>query len=75
MKERLNELLACFEKELIESSFDSMKQYLDECDAAGLDNLVNILSGLQEQLYHLDGQISGMKTVANYTIKRIKEGD
>lgn len=76
MKERLNELLACFEKELIESSFEAIKQYLDEYDAAGLDNLNDKLGAIDDQLDHAKWQLRNIKGTITFTADTIrKKGD
>ena len=74
--EKLNELLGCFEKELIESSFEAIKQYLDEYDAAGLDNLNDKLGAIDEQLDHVKWQLGNIKATVFLTADTIrKQGD
>lgn len=59
----LEELLRCFEGDLIESSFESIKMMLDKKDASGLDNLNDRLGSLEEKLDHAKWQIGSVKQV------------
>lgn len=63
----LEELLRCFEGDLIESSFESIKMMLDKKDASGLDNLNDRLGSIEEKLDHVKWQVGSVKQVVNFT--------
>lgn len=49
----LEELLRCFENDLIDNSFESIKMMLDKKDASGLDNLNDRLGSIEDKLDHI----------------------
>lgn len=63
----LEELLRCFENDLIDSSFESIKMMLDKKNASGLDNLNDRLGSLEDKLDHVKWQIGNIKQVVNFT--------
>lgn len=63
----LEELLRCFESDLIENSFESIKMMLDKKSTSGLDNLNDRLGSLEEKLDHAKWQIGSIKQVVNFT--------
>lgn len=68
----LEELLRCFESDLIEYSFESIKKMLDEKNASGLKNLNDMLSFLEERLDHAKWQLNSIKQVVNFTKEAIE---
>lgn len=70
----LEELLRCFESDLIEHSFESIKMMLDEKNASGLDNLNDILGLFEKRLDHAKWQINSIKQVVGY-VKEAIEND
>lgn len=63
----LEELLRCFESDLIDSSFESIKMMLDKKSASGLDNLNDRLGSIEDKLDHIRWQIGSIKQVVNFT--------
>lgn len=70
----LEELLRCFESDLIENSFQSIKKMLDEKNASGLDNLNVRLDLLEKLLDHAKWQLGSVKQVVGY-VKEAIEND